>query len=94
MQQECNRQGFSHQEVDGIVGEKTLKGCPQLFIHSKGEITKLIQERLSMLNYPVGSIDGIHGKLTHRAICLFQQDYQLKVDGIVGNETWKKLLNM
>lgn len=28
LQKECNRQGYSHQAVDGVAGPATLAGCP------------------------------------------------------------------
>lgn len=94
LQTECNKQGFSKQKVDGIPGKITLEGCPTLSKTSKGEITKLMQERLVMLTYNVGQIDGINGLKTQNAIKAFQSDYGLNVDGIVGKNTWQKLLKL
>ncbi|MCR1959737.1 hypothetical protein CWE04_01715 [Thomasclavelia cocleata] len=92
LQLECNKQGFSNQKVDGIAGKVTLASCPQLSNKSKGKITALVQERLNNLGYNCGSIDGINGDNTQKAIKKFQQDNGLQVDGIVGKNTWKCLL--
>lgn len=94
LQTECNKQGFSNQKVDGIPGTNTLNGCPTLSKGSKGAITKLLQERLKALGYNVGSIDGINGSQTQTAIKAFQRAKGLTVDGIVGKNTWRKLLGL
>lgn len=56
------------------------------------DIDELLQERLAMLKYPVGQLDGINGTQTQNAIQAFQKDHQLVVDGIVGMNTWQQLL--
>lgn len=94
LQEECNVQGYSNQIVDGIAGANTLEGCPQLKKKSRGNITRLVQERLVMLGYNCGNVDGINGTNTQRAIKKFQGDHGLSVDGIVGNNTWKALLGI
>ena len=50
-----------------------------------------IQARLNNLGYPCGAVDGIIGPLTRAAICSFQTDNSLKVDGIPGSITQAKL---
>lgn len=92
LQKECNRQGFSQQKIDGIPGKNTLAACPTLSKKSKGEVTRLMQERLAMLNYSVGKIDGINSIQTQSAIQAFQKDHGLVSDGIVGKKTWQQLL--
>lgn len=94
LQTECNAQGYSRQAVDGIPGPNTLNGCPQLGRTSKGNITKLMQERLAALGYNPGAIDGINGPNTQAAIKAFQRDKGIGVDGIVGPNTWRKLLGL
>ena len=88
LQAECNRQGFSNQVVDGIAGPNTLKGCPLLKIGARGNITKLLQERLGV------SADGIFGNNTKSAVIKYQRSKGLSSDGIVGQNTWRKLLNL
>lgn len=92
LQAECNRQGFSNQKVDGIPGPSTLKGCPLLEWGAKGEITKLLQEKLTALGYNTNGVDGIFGNGTRNAVVKFQRDNGLSSDGIVGKNTWSKLI--
>lgn len=94
LQAECNRQGFSNQRVDGIAGPNTLKGCPMLQWGVKGNITKLLQERLVEFGYNPNGIDGKYGNGTRNAVVKFQRDKGLASDGIVGSNTWRKLLKM
>lgn len=91
LQQECNIQGFSNQVVDGIMGPNTLAGCPTVKIGAKGNITKLIQERLNSVGFNL-SIDGIFGDKTYNAVKVFQKNRELFQDGIVGENTWTWLL--
>lgn len=88
LQQECNNQGFSNQTVDGIPGPATLAGCPIVKIGAKGNITKLLQERLGI------TADGIFGSDTKAAVISYQKANGLTTDGIVGQNTWRKLLNL
>lgn len=96
LQNECNVQGFSNQKVDGIAGPATLAGCPVLRKGAQGNITKLIQKRLLSLGYklPKWGADGGFGDETVDAVKSFQTDKGLSVDGIVGQDTWRKLLNL
>lgn len=94
LQAECNKQGFSNQSVDGIAGPNTLKGCPTLRKGAKGNITKLLQEKLVNLGYSTNGVDGIFGSGTYSAVREFQKTRGLSADGIVGQNTWRKLLNL
>ena len=94
LQEECNKQGFSNQIVDGIAGTNTLKGCPTLKKGATGNITKLLQEKLVSLGYNTNGIDGIFGSGTEKAVISFQKSNGLVVDGIVGKNTWGKLINI
>ena len=84
LQQECNKQGFSNQIVDGIPGSNTLKGCPIMKKGARGNITKLLQEKLVSLGYNTNGVDGIFGPGTDNAVRLFQKANSLVSDGIVG----------
>lgn len=64
----------------------TLKG-------SKNYIVCCIQYMLNKKGFNVGKEDGICGSKTEKGIKDFQEKYALKVDGIVGNNTWNKLFN-
>ena len=88
LQSECNAQGLSNQKVDGYSGQNTLNGCPTLKIGSQGNITKLLQEKLGINN------DGIFGNETLSYVIAYQNANGLDSDGIVGRNTWKKLLGL
>ncbi|MEE0728425.1 MAG: peptidoglycan-binding domain-containing protein, partial [Clostridium saudiense] len=96
LQEECNKQGFSNQTVDGIPGPNTLKGCPIMRQGARGNITKLLQEKLINLGYNLGQYgaDGVFGAATYNAVVKFQKANGLTPDGIVGQNTWRKLLNL
>ena len=94
LQAECNRQGFSKQTVDGIAGPNTLKGCPMLQVGSSGKITRILQQRLTNLGYSTNGIDGMFGQNTKKAVMQFQAKNGLVVDGIVGKNTWSKVLGL
>lgn len=93
LQEELNKQGFrdsSNRKLseDGIAGPKTLSACPTVKKGAKGNITKLIQEKLFIKS------DGIFGKDTYNAVKKYQTDNKLSADGIVGKNTWRKLLGL
>jgi hypothetical protein len=50
-----------------------------------------IQQKLQLLGYYKGIIDGIYGNETKRAIVTFQEDHELPVNGIVTSETYNKI---
>ena len=55
------------------------------------EFIRQIQLALRAAGYEPGPIDGIKGSRTRRAVREFQRAYGLRVDGIVGRETWGRL---
>ena len=80
LQEECNKQGFS--------------SYPTLRKGARGNITKLLQEKLVSLGYNTNGIDGIFGIGTEKVVISFQKSNGLVVDGIVGKNTWRKLINI
>ena len=80
LQEEYNKQGFS--------------SYPTLKKGARGNITKLLQEKLVSLGYNTNGIDGIFGIGTKKAVMSFQKSNGLVVDGIVGQNTWRKLINI
>ena len=61
---------------------------------ARGNITKLLQEKLVSLGYNTNGVDGIFGGGTTKAVCNFQRNKGLSSDGIVGKNTWRKLLKL
>ena len=84
---------FEKYGADGKFGNETeavMKKCivkRRLFYKYKN-CTKLIQRLLGVKQ------DGLCGKVTEQAIKEFQKNNNLEVDGAVGLNTWKKLLNI
>ena len=54
---------------------------------STGTEVKNIQKVLKKLGYYTGSVDGIYGTKTKKAVTSFQRDCGLTVDGICGPQT-------
>ena len=52
-----------------------------------GSVVREIQTRLKAWGYYNGSVDGVFGSQTERAVKYFQQKNGLTVDGQVGNQT-------
>lgn len=60
---------------------------------TKGDLVYQLQTFLSMDGSSL-AIDGIFGPGTQSAVRAFQKRYNLDVDGIVGPQTWGKLLEL
>lgn len=60
----------------------------------KNDVVKFLQGGLPALGYSCGSTgaDGDFGKNTKAAIIKYQKDKGLAADGVVGKDTWTKLL--
>lgn len=91
LQSELNEQFDKGLKVDGLKGPKTLSACVTVKRGAKGNITKLIQERLNSVGFNL-STDGKFGGGTERAVKVFQKNRGLREDGIVGTNTWDWLL--
>lgn len=67
---------------------------PQLSRGSKGDKVRVLQELLLGRGYDLGTYgaDGDFGATTHRRVVSFQTANGLTADGIVGENTWRKLL--
>lgn len=94
LQKECNRQGWSKQRVDGIPGPNTLKGCPNLYVGRRGNITRMWQQAMNNAGYSCGTADGSFGPNTKNGTMAFQRAMGIGVDGSVGPITWSKALGL
>ena len=67
---------------------------PQLSKGSKGDKVRVLQELLRGKGYDLGTYgtDGDFGGATRSAVVAFQVRSGLSADGIVGKNTWRKLL--
>lgn len=70
----------------GVYNMKTLREG------DKGTQVRMLQWRLTDLGYACGTIDGIFGAKTKKAVKEYQKANGLTVDGIVGKNTWAALL--
>ena len=64
---------------------------PYLRYGSKGWYVEMLQTMLNKVGYKI-AIDGIFGRQTLAAVKDFQAKHGLRVDGIVGINTWTKLI--
>ncbi|MEL7036754.1 MAG: peptidoglycan-binding domain-containing protein [Cyanobacteria bacterium J06592_8] len=64
----------------------------QIILHqgSRGEAVIRLQNRLNNLGFHL-AVDGVFGLQTEAAVKQYQQDYRLKVDGIVEEQTGRAL---
>jgi len=56
-------------------------------IGSRGDEVRRIQTKLKQLGYYKGTVDGIYGTLTKKAVISFQKSCGLTADGIAGPKT-------
>ena len=56
-------------------------------VGSRGEEVRKIQTKLKEYGYDPGSVDGIFGEKTRKAVIAFQRDNGLTQDGIAGPKT-------
>lgn len=59
--------------------------------NSRGDAVRRIQENLNAIGYHL-AVDGIFGSKTRNAVVDFQRKHGLSADGIVGRNTWAKLI--
>ena len=76
--------------------EECIVNLKMLSKGSKGETVKALQTLLIGYGYSCGSwgADGDFGNGTDKAVKAYQKAKGLEVDGIVGTNTWKKLLGV
>lgn len=66
-------------------------GYPIIRNGSVGVYVLIAQDDLNTLGYDTGGLDGIFGTKTSNAVRSYQSKVGLKVDGIVGCNTWRAL---
>lgn len=62
-----------------------------LYYGTSGQDVRVVQQKLRNWGYYTGAIDGYYAAKTFQAVRQFQIKNGLKVDGIVGEETWGAL---
>ena len=83
-------------KTDGVVGKKTLSKLVTVSKskNNKHKVIKPLQKYLNEIGYSCGKVDGEFGSKTESAVKKFQKAKKLTSDGIVGMNTWKKLLGV
>jgi N-acetylmuramoyl-L-alanine amidase len=71
---------------------QTPETLPLLKEGMSGDAVTLLQQRLKAKGFFSGVIDGVYGPQTLEAVIAAQTAFKLDGDGIVGVQTWKKLL--
>lgn len=66
---------------------RRIKAVATLKKGSSGAEVKALQKNLKTLGYDPGTVDGVYGTATVKAVKLFQTDHLLTVDGIAGMAT-------
>lgn len=81
---------------DTIEQPKSDSQRPMLKRGSTGLFVKELQEKLISIGYSCGryGADGEFGNDTYNAVIRFQKDRALEVDGVVGPNTWKALMEV
>ena len=81
----------------GVCGRgERGKKSPRLREGSRGDNVRLMQEYLRTISqrYPIPTIvaDGIFGAATKNAVTAFQRTFGLTPDGIIGKNTWNRIV--
>ena len=83
--------------IVGSAGPESVSGemydMKTLRKGNTGTQVRVLQWLLNASRYDCGTADGIFGSKTLAAVRAFQSDHDLKADGIVGEKTWKALLD-
>ncbi|MBE9079765.1 peptidoglycan-binding protein [Romeria aff. gracilis LEGE 07310] len=65
---------------------------PTLQLGSLGERVSELQSMLTLLSFYSGEVDGVYSESTQAAVVQFQTAAGLEANGVVGPDTWEKLL--
>ena len=86
------RPKYSASSISSPSGGGVAVNLPMLKNGSEGASVKALQILLNGYGYNCGTADGIFGKKTEAAVRKFQSAKKIESDGIVGKNTWTKLL--
>lgn len=77
--------------VVGVISIDEVAEAAVVKYGSSGSTVRTIQTKLKRWGYYTGSVDGIFGSNTRKAVRYFQSRNGLAVDGIVGTKTAKAM---
>jgi peptidoglycan hydrolase-like protein with peptidoglycan-binding domain len=69
------------------ISQRTLR------LGSTGDDVQFVQRVLNVYNYGPLAEDGIFGYDTEAAVQNYQSDRGLEADGIVGSDTWARIIH-
>ena len=90
-QYKLNKQFGRKLKVDGIPGPKTDAAAATIRKGARGNLTKAMQAFLFFKGYQL-SVDGIFGDITYEMVQVYQRKNKLKVDGVAGKATFRRLI--
>lgn len=67
-------------------------GYPSSSVGSRGPHVAWLEQRLTDLSYRPGPVDGVFDYRTHQAVIAFQKWEGLDRDGVMGSESWARLM--
>ena len=92
LQTELNKQTNAKLDVDGIFGNNTKNACITVRKGATGNITRVIQGELYGHGLNPNGFDGDFGNGCDSAVRSFQKKKGLSSDGVVGKNTFEKML--
>jgi N-acetylmuramoyl-L-alanine amidase len=79
--------------VDGIPGTQTWNSLNTILSKPMLSIDRAVETATRYIQWRFGIfVDGIFGSITENSVMSFQKNNRLAVDGIVGPNTWEKLI--
>ena len=78
-------------QTDTYLMEEVAETAAVLRQGAKGGEVKEVQRRLKLWGYYNGSVDGVFGEGTKKAVVAFQKKNGLTADGVVGKSTYQAL---
>lgn len=79
--------------AEAPVASKPSGTMPRMAVGSRGAWVSYLQQRLKVLGYYTGRVDGVFGEGTRRAIVELQDNNAIAKDGVVGSRTGKLLFS-
>ena len=81
----------SERSKDNVYRIEEVETVAILRQGAKGGEVKEVQRRLKLWGYYNGSVDGVFGEGTKKAVIAFQKKNGLTADGVVGKSTYQAL---
>jgi N-acetylmuramoyl-L-alanine amidase len=75
--------------AEHVIVEETATAAAVLRQGATGGEVKEVQRRLKLWGYYNGSVDGVFGAGTKKAVIAFQKKNGLTADGVVGKSNYK-----